>query len=385
MPDLEDENIQHPDKRSENRSEQIPDRLCELCPADGAALDSILEGKAGDWELSAASASAALDASGHDDVHAAGQSASDLADNADNIDPQRKERLLKLLGVLSRLPTAEPPADLASRTIERVRESRQRERFATQIAALAPPTNAFRMGDLLSVAAAILIAASLAVPLLARNQDQARQLACASHQAMAGRAVGQYAMANDQALPRGPFKQNSAWFHVGTNPDTSDGTFRSNSAHFRILIRGRFLHPNTLNCPSNADALTKPDFEAVDWPNHKAISYSYQSQHTPQIIRVDRDPRMPVIADKNPLFRIRIGPHSKHFKLEFRRSAGVEAPSEQHGPLAGQNVLTADGGVTWKIRPLADSGDLMWVTRSDPENYKGNEIPTDDSDAFLIP
>jgi hypothetical protein len=288
------------------------------------------------------------------------------------------------MALLDACPAQEPPVDLVQRTLNRVAEARQKERFAEQIATLSVPSTSFRISDLLAVAAAVLIAASLTMPMLAGNQQMARRVACASNQGTVGRSLSHYAADNGMALPRGLVSANgkTPWYRVGQTPNP-DGTYPSNSAHVRMLIRLRYVHGDTLNCPENADAPRHASPDAMDWGSHPEISYSYQLQ-TPQIRRIDQGPHLAVLADKNPLFRIHV--RNGKIKLEFRgNQEGLKAPSHQHRR-QGQNVLTAGGSVLWSTTSeWSAGGDNLWTVQGVDDDYRGTEVPRGPDDVFLVP
>jgi hypothetical protein len=294
----------------------------------------------------------------------------------------RADKLGALLSLLDQCPTEVPPADLVGRAAERVAEARRRQQLNEQIASLSGPTIPFRLSDLLAVAAAVLIAASLTVPMLSRNQAQASRILCANNQATTGRALGHYAADHNLALPQGRVRQDGkgVWYRVGHNPIGPDGTYQSNSAHLRIIVRGGYLHWNTLNCPGNADAPQDSSPDAIDWRNHQNISYSWRLA-TPQVAHINRNPQQAVLADRNPSFRIQM--QDGQVRFTFRGKNKLKASSTLHGG-QGQNVLTPDGKVHWTTSPKTPAGDNIWAIR-DVEDYWGNETPHDPDDIFLVP
>ncbi len=370
-----------PDKPTPERDQPAssqPD-LVQLSSEDSLVLDALLEARFGDYlptEVPTQAPGRPSDAAGPD--AAAKQAQTRL----------RAQKMTAVLGMLDRYSVDPPPSDLLQRTLDRVRESEQRKRFASQIATLSPPTTAFRLSDLVSVAAAVFVAAILALPLLARSEADAKRVACASHQAIAGRGLAHYAAANQQALPRGAVRPNSIWYRVGPGAIDKDGMFQSNSAHIRLLVRQGFVHPNALNCPGNNDAPTDSSSDAPDWSNYGEVSYSYLNQFSPIRIRIDHSPHTPVLADKNPQFEVRILPNGQ---LKFQhRNIDPDAASVQHGG-TGQNVLLKSGAVVWLVKPMSPStgnattGDNIFLMKS-VRQYRGTEAPDDpEHDVFLTP
>lgn len=302
-------------------------------------------------------------------------------------DDRREAGVMGVLNLLDAYPVEDPPADLAARTVERVRMARQRERFSLQIADLSGPAISFRIGDLVAVAAVVLICASLALPMLSQTRSSANRIACASHQSLAGRAVSQYAADHGQMLPRGAIQRNGVWYNVGQDAVGPDGKFQSNSAHLRLIVRYGYAHANTLNCPGNTAATSDQRLDAVDWQDPSKISFSYANQYG-EPIRIDRNSQMTILTDKNPLFRIYKGPQAK---LVFLGAGGnVEQLSAQHREAGGQNVLYVDGSVDWANRPQNRAGDNLWLIRdhsadADLMDYDGTEAPIEEGDAHHIP
>ena len=89
---------------------------------------------------------------------------------------------------------------------------------------------------------------------------------------------------------------------------------------------------------------------------------------------------MAVLADRNPLFIIKNG------RVVFNVDAPPDASSlVHHRP--GQNVLSADGVVTWRARPILDpfagsESDNIW-TITGIDYYTGKEVRDNPFDSFL--
>ena len=112
------------------------------------------------------------------------------------------------------------------------------------------------------------------------------------------------------------------------------------------------------------------------------MSFSYQNQYTPRMLRLQDAPTMAVLADRNPLFEVRGD------RIVFNPDVPLDAPSRAHRGM-GQNVLTADGTVTWRVRPNVDmmgqlSTDNIWSANG-IDVYHGNEVQQDPFDSFLVP
>ncbi len=299
---------------------------------------------------------------------------------------ERAERVRAVLSLLGGLPAEARASEsddeaLVRRTLEAAAEQRQRERFDRQVAMFAEPARTAGVGwrQVLTAAAVFFLGFSLLMPMLEHNRQQARQIGCATNLAIAGQQMGAYAADFGGVLPRGPV--GDSWIKAG-QPDAVDaaGRYQSNSAHLYLLIREGYVAPRRLACESNAEAGIAPMAAGqVDWRSAGAISYSYQNQHAPKAIRINRArPSLAVLADKNPLFVVRDG------RVVYDARAQRDAPSALHGR-AGQNVLMLDGRVMWSSSPWID-GDNVWQITGHAGPYAGHETPLDAlRDSFLVP
>ena len=274
------------------------------------------------------------------------------------------------------------PTDLVQRTLARVQDAKQRQRFAQQVHALTTKDRPvfFWWRELLTMAGIILIATALLLPTLDRMRADARQVACANNLAMAGRAFGGYAADHNNALPRGKVKPGTVWWNVGQTKE-SEKPSQSNSAHLYILVRGRYLGADHLACPDNPwVSHHHMNASMHDWPTARAVSYSYQNQYTSQPMRLDRLPVMAILADKNPLF---VKQSENGIGLAYRKDLDPVSSSIFHNQ-RGQNILTTAGHVLWKDQPIGPNGDNIWLIRG-VHDYHGVESPRDTDDSFLVP
>lgn len=304
-------------------------------------------------------------------------------------DPARQEKVQQLFSLLDTLSendadSADAGDDLIEKTMARVNAARQRERFATQVQMLAEPrrTLGVGFGQIAAAAVLMLVGASLLFPFLEQNRADANRLACNANLASAGMAFNQYAADFGSVLPRGQVHPGATWWNVGQQHSQGQ-TVQSNSAHLYILVRSGYLSADQLACPENIHApLGKLTREHTDWDRPEAVSYSYQNQYTRQAIRVDLNPQLAVLADKNPLFVVRVG------RMTFDNSAPETTPSRIHGN-RGQNVLRVDGSAIWTLRPTVscpgnDGPDNIWMARG-IRHYTGTESPASPDDSFLVP
>ena len=332
-----------------------------LCELDGQALDALLAARA--------------EGSGGADR---GPVPSGLG--------ERTETLSALLGLLDQDVPAAPSADLTARTLAAVKAHEQRQRFSAQVQMLAEPRRTIGVGwrQLATAAAVFIIGASLLMPVMERQQADARRVTGAGYLAMAGRAMGSYAASNEGQMPRGHVRPGMPWTEVGQSLTAGNNPDHSNSAHLYRLVTNDYIKASDLICPENAHAeRNNPAAGQRDWSGPRAVSFSYQNQYADRVPRLDEAPEMAVLADRNPLFTV-----TQDDRIVFDTLIPLNAPSQAHRG-AGQNVLTANGVVAWRIRPTVDifgqpQEDNIWVA-SGIDTYTGKETPTSPFDAFLVP
>ena len=282
--------------------------------------------------------------------------------------------------------------ELTSRTMQRCREGRQRQRFNQQVAMVSQGPAFVRSTpwrQVMAAAGVVLLALSLLLPALQHNRDFADRVACADNLAAAGRAFGQYAADFGGLLPRAPMAAGGKWWNVGQ--DAGDGRVNSNSAHLYILVRRGYLDAEDLACPTNEHADDVPLTRGHrDWASPEQVSFSFQNV-SGRTFRLVRTPDLALLADKNPLFVAKAG------RVTFDRDADPNSPSRAHGG-EGQNTLLADGIVVWTIRPTirkhdlfaddprgaGDEADNIWVAAG-IDDYDGDEAPATERDSFLVP
>lgn len=328
-----------------------------LCDADAQALDALIAARCAGSDFVAATAD----------------------------DQDRLARCQQLMAILDRCPAEAPPADLTRKTLDRIRNERQRERFAQQVQMLAEPRQTIGVSwrQVLSAAAVFLIAVSLLFPVLDRNHEQSQRVMGAANLGSVGNAFSQYSIDHRNALPQREARPGETWWNVG-QPVTEHEPVRSNSAHLYVLVRTGRIDPDLLNAPTNPDApapgtMTREDH---DWHSPEAVSYSYQNVYRHDPIDAEAQVHLSVLADRNPIFVIRNG------RIAFDPSVSKQSNSRlNHGK--GQNVLLLDGRVLWLTspdvhNPRTGEMDNIWGAQG-KEVYEGNEVPADAEDSMLVP
>ncbi len=303
-------------------------------------------------------------------------------------DPQRQAAVEQVLGLIDRWPACEPPPGLADRTLALVtRISRSLTPGLDDRAALteagAPPSGLpWQWSEILASAASVALALTLLWPALNFTRDSSRRVACASNLAAAGSAMEHYAADFAGVLPRRRTAPGAPWWNVGRSDTGENQVVTSNPANLYLLANGRYLRSDTLNCPQNPHAPKGLSPDAHDWPEPRAVSFSYQNQYSAKPLRPRDLPELAILADRNPLFDIR----DNLAAFKQRPDLDGNSPSFTHRR-AGQNVLLASGVVRWTTEPTmrtAQTNDNIWLL-SGVENYQGNEAPQGQRDAFLVP
>ncbi|MCL4742641.1 MAG: hypothetical protein KJZ54_10610 [Phycisphaerales bacterium] len=258
---------------------------------------------------------------------------------------------------------------LVQATIDRDAESLAFERAARR---------RVRFADVASVAAVLLIGASVLWPVLSSVRDQARRIACAANLHGAANAMSGYASLNQNALPMVTASYGGGtWWNVGKGPD------RSNSANLYTLAREKYLSLSSLACPGNPNAPTVPASpEDRDWRTLDEVSYSYRVISGPQTPRWLDQTRVLVMADRSPVVQ----------RAVRGERVNPEASTPNHGG-RGQHLLFNDGATEWHASPVLPNGDNIWLPRSlervlhqlSGGRLTGRELPDGPDDAFVGP
>lgn len=333
----------HAIKADEHRGELT------LSPADGAALDALVESG---WSTSRVSA---------EHVMRAGLI----------------ESLFDLLGA----PTAEEltcdrESLLGATMLEIERSDAAQAAGQIVISPHARRLPRFRLADLLSAAAIFLIATSILWPMVTGLRHENMRVANAARMANAGLGFALYAndhqgkmpMAESSYAGRAP---GVVWWNVGT-PN------QSQSAHLFVLTKTGYASLEDLASPTNPVAPIRLDVSTLDdWRTPDEVSYSYQLLG-PGLVRWSTPSRQVVLADRSPVIeQARAGVPVNPLLNSFAHRG------------AGQHVLFNDRSVRWFDSPFTSWGDNIWLPRSLERRLnatlRGNELPDGQDDAFVGP
>jgi hypothetical protein len=238
-----------------------------------------------------------------------------------------------------------------------------------------------RWADLVSVAAMLLLAASVIMPIMSGMRSINQKEICYNNMNQTASAFGLYTGANRDMLPMATAGFGPTWMDVGTTPE------RSNSSNLYTLIRNQFIGLDELACPSNPKAARgEADPNAWDWKSLEELSYSYRimPQGGMRTTSVDRPVRVVLLSDRSPVI----------LRIKANEPVRPEENSPNHD-FAGQHMLMLDGSAKWSDTPVLESRDNIWLPRPIEsvihqvrERYgiiSGNEQPDGPTDAFVGP
>jgi hypothetical protein len=195
-------------------------------------------------------------------------------------------------------------------------------------AEIEPSSSGFRirMPDLISVAAMLLIAASVFIMISKGAREQSKQQECASNMAMVGHGLVKYAREHDGNMPTTSVASLGSWFG-GSAPERTD---------VETLADEGYCDHGHLQCPGHGS---------------EGNGYSYQTQSADMWNNIRSQGRLfIIIADRNPI-------------LDDLLAGGNPDPltsSTNHGSL-GQNHLRDDGSTPMSTPAPVIGGDMIWI------------------------
>jgi hypothetical protein len=256
----------------------------------------------------------------------------------------------------------------------------------------------FPIGDLVSIAAMLLLGVAVIWPIAASGRSHMQQLACRSNLASVASGLGLYSGDNTGQLPMATASlAGSPWWDVGV-PE------RSNSANLFTLARTEYTTPKALECGGNPNCDScKLTCDDRDWKNIDQVSYSFRVMFGGKNPTWQSPADVVVLSDKSPVV-----------SRAVRGQVVFPAENSPNHDGRGQNVLTLDGSAKFMTTPVTASGDNMWLPRgieialaqlakslkpgqsgtieikgwvspNRMEPIKGIETPADERDSFVGP
>ena len=240
----------------------------------------------------------------------------------------------------------------------------------------------FRLSDLVTAAALILIGFGVLAPITNAVQGYSRRMDCQANLSAAGLGFGLYAGSNKDALPMATASPaGRPWWFVGRTPD------QSNAANLYTLVRTGNATLGDLACAGNEHGIRiDPRKDAMDWSRLEEVSYSYQNLFARERPNWSASTRTIVLIDRSPVI----------LKAYQGRPIDPIENSPNHSG-RGQSALYNDGSVEWLRSPVLQNGDNIWLPRriehiirelTRPRTaapLKGTESPDSLDDVFVGP
>ncbi|MHC5003154.1 MAG: hypothetical protein ACYTJ0_08525 [Planctomycetota bacterium] len=268
-----------------------------------------------------------------------------------DLPPAGRERavaLSRLLELLSDYPVEDADPALIDVTMARIdRAERQRsQRMHVAVGAGAGGGRRLRLPDFVTIAAVLLIAASVILPVMHQLRQRSIDAGCDNNLRYLGYALAQYAADFGNELPVAQAGLNQTW-----------SRFASNVLNLTPLIDEGYCEHGHLRCPGHESGI--------------GSSYGYQWQAPGVRVSWGASRGLVVLGDRNPLIdAVRAG-----------RSVPATALSPNHGG-RGQNVLSSDVSTMWLTTPVVGKSDNIWLPDGLDELTDGVR-PSRPMDVFL--
>ncbi len=264
---------------------------------------------------------------------------------------RRVQAIANLFELLDDYPVEDADDTLVHATLARI--DRHQDDRATRMSfesAREGPRRRIRMPDFISVAAVVLIGASVVWPLATHMRQRAIDTGCSDNLRRMGLAFDAYAADNEGSMPVARAGLFSNWFPNYRNVE-----------NLQPLFAGGYCSAGDMDCPGHADMHGESYSYKWHLPDHRSMWGPGRGQLTL------------ALADRNPL-------------VDAFLAARVAPPlslSINHSG-RGQNVLASDGRTVWLVQPVVGGSDNIWLPGRAPFLTPGLEV-TDPLDAFLVP
>lgn len=299
-------------------------------------------------------------------------------------------RFRRALQTLDCLAAEECPEELVEGTVWRLaNRSRSGQAQLEQLLAGEQYSATTRRGfwpniaDAIATAAGIILVAGILMGPLNNARQRSWRQQCEAQIAGIWQGITNYSNDHEGRLPAVSTQQGAPWWKVGCEGKEN----HSNTRHLWLLVGQKYVEPADFVCPGKREGCPiqlQADRvkEFSDFPARRYITYSFR-------IGCDRMPpearshRQVLIADLNPIFEHIPKDYSGNLNLELDRRL-LNLNSRNHNQ-QGQTVLFCDGAVDFaEDRHVGIDSDDIYTLR-DTRFYKGNEMPSCETDAFLAP
>ncbi len=241
-------------------------------------------------------------------------------------------------------------------------------------------------GEIAAVAAAIILFVGVLLPTLSFARQKYFQTRCQGQ--LAGIYEGLTAYAGDHGgqLPTVAMAPGAPWWKVGYQGQEN----HSNTRRAWQLVRQRYVPLERFICPGRTEA-RQIRFDAIeidnynDFPTRVFIQFSTRLM-CPQSTEQKLAQRRVIFADLNPISERLPASHGETFRLRLDPDLMTSNSTSHNG--RGQNVLLCDGSVHFvRVRHTRFSDDDFYTLdeMSDGSEVTGCEVPSCETDAFLVP
>ncbi len=242
---------------------------------------------------------------------------------------QRAHRILQLLDLMNDYPMEDPDDSLVDAIMLRVKHT---PTTGTATARIGPDADVervamnrtagrrLRIPDFISVAAVLLIVASIALPTLNHVRQRSVDISCENNMRLVGTGLNQYAQDHNGAMPMmsAGFGMDGQWINIAP------------------LVSGGYCSEGHVNCPGHHQPL-QPSF-----------SYQLQPADGRQLARGGSERAL--LGDRNPLIdAAKLGHHLSPLTNSFNHNQ------------RGQNILMADNSTRWLDVPIVNGSDNIWL------------------------
>ncbi|MHC4271861.1 MAG: hypothetical protein ACYST2_06070, partial [Planctomycetota bacterium] len=194
-----------------------------------------------------------------------------------------------------------------------------------------------------------------------------------------------YMSDHDGKMPCTGIQKGQPWWKVGYQGEEN----ASNTRRIWLLVKNDYVEHDKFRCPGNEQASKMEETlsninvkKYNDFPTRWHITYSVRLR-CPNSTTDETKGQKVLIADLNPLFENL--PEDYSGQLVLSLDDELEKLNSINHNRKGQNVLFSNGAWTFtKQRHTNISQDDIYTLR-DTEIYRGIEVPSTETDAFLAP
>lgn len=253
----------------------------------------------------------------------------------------------------------------------------------------------------------ILLLILLAIPVLNKVKRISEKSVCPLNLKALGNAITVYANDNDSMYPQlpgtGAWSKDLGFRFFLDQPDFANAqsnTLRNISSSLYLLVRQADISPKTFICPSSemqpfdgANPSQKKIVELWDfgYDPYAHVSYAYHNPYGKFPADNNRSAAFAVMADMSPWFKdgnfVMPGSESdlqvnRPAIMAVTNKATWKAATGRYHDGQGQNVLFADGHITWEFQPNVgvknDNIYTYWSVEENPtdQDRQGGTAPT---------